>query len=283
MAHRDFILGGGITGRTVQHFFPEAIMLEERSPEDAVKLRVFNYGTNYLWKDLDGFKTSPIDILTHVDGKPATEEGIIRYKTKVRQDHLDRSSWAAQFAEHQTGYSILEYPEPRETWFGCRVTYVDLDKQKLHFLKSGRSSVFKFRYLISTIPLIAFTEMTKLSQLIPVRTYLRYAPIYVSTVPSNSHTVSENEIYVNYVSNPMTDVYRTCIRNKEEHSESLLPLPNYAKKIFPGKIYDHPVAEEILKIVKKSGVHCFGRFGCWNSNELVHQTYERIQQWKQTL
>jgi hypothetical protein len=157
-----------------------------------------------------------------------------------------------------------------------------MQHQKLHFLKNGKTSVFRYRYLISTIPLIALVEITKMCQVIPVRSYLRYAPIYVAT-ETRTDVVNEGRIYVNYISDPLTDVYRQCDRGNERHSESLLPLPNYAKKIFPGKIYDHPVSLEILEKLREAGVMCFGRFGCWNSNELVHQTYERIKQWRTQL
>lgn len=271
---RIVVIGGGITGQLIQRAVPSAIILDYRSASIPILTRA--YGANYLWEPLEGIQCSAFPVITHIDHVPATPDSIRAYKKRINKEEEDQSTWAAQFKESTIGYEISEDIQANIRW-GSHVQSIDIPLKKVILLNGD---IEFYDILVSTIPLYALMRMLPS----PFRLSLQWKPIYVTTrVIWTQGTWGRPGMYVNYITEG--DIYRHTIRHGlEEHMESMKSLPHPAsdpcRKLIPGKIWDHPETTAMRKYLEANNIHCFGRYATWNSNELVHQTWNNILQWK---
>ena len=276
------VIGGGITGQLVQHIIPEAEILDWRPRPPSRMTRAF--GANYLWEPLEGIPCRSFPVVTHVDGKPPTDEAIIRYKKKIGKMH-DIENWGMQFVEHTTGYEITQLPEPRIHW-DRRVIRIDGAHRSVQVDGPRGKENWSYSHLISTIPLYALMDMVVVDfwpadLLMPA---LEYKPIFVKvTARPPDAPYPPDTWYVNYLSSEVSP-YRVTDRETERHYESIVPMSGIpSRRISPGKIYPHAHAAQVVARLQEWGqIQCFGRFARWNPDELVHQTYRDILQWRDT-
>lgn len=273
------VIGGGITGRLVQWAIPEAEIFDWRPPGQAQHL-TRHFGANYLWQPIANIPCRSFRVVTHVDGHPATLDSVLRYKEKIGKsgDVLD---WERQFTLYTTGYEFEELPAATIHWDHHVVTIT----RQSHTILFKKHDPVTYDYLISTIPLYALLGMVD-SWALPLRYELKYKPIFfrVTNRPPDAPQPLD-VLYVNYLSNPDIAPYRYCDRFGKRHFESIVPYENgrATMRIPPGKIYAHPGVEEELANLMAADIYTFGRFGSWRPDELVHETWARILQWRDTI
>jgi hypothetical protein len=231
------------------------------------------WGTNYLWEPLEGIPCRSFRVVTHVDGKPGTEESISRYKRKIGKPE-DIGDWGLQFEAETTGYDFEAVPNVKIE-YECDVREISLKRRTLLIDHGSSTSVATYDMLISTIPLNIFCNLAKLHYL-PYKTMFKSSPIYFQVEPTETHP---EDLYVNYVSDHTLPVYRWCDRDGMRHYEFLRQPNKAAVCISPGKIRYSPLIEELLVRLHGHGVRFFGRFAKWEPNELVHETYKQIRRW----
>lgn len=274
------ILGGGITGRIVQNVLKDGVILE--SKEEHPSNLSFNFGTNYLWKSIPGFESTPIHISTRVDEALPTSESVHRYKNKIGKGGED---WGLQFEPESIGYMITDLPEA-DILYQHRVVRIRPEMKEVEVEinekeKSPRYEIFFYQNLISTIPLLNLVQLCDMNTKYPSKTSFVYKEIYVKIIPRPKKQVSSsNTIYVNYVSNPLVEEYRYCDRGNERHIEYLNSPKFPYRKLYPGKLWVSPFIPIIRSELLGYGIFCFGRYGKWNPNELLHETYEEVKTWK---
>jgi hypothetical protein len=267
-------IGGGISGRIVQYFLPEALVLEAQESSGKEKLTL-NFGTNYLWEPLEGFNCRKLNIITHVDEAPATEKSVKRYKNKIGKGYENREDYLEQFEVNTVGWEITQLP-PSRIQYGHELVEIDLLRKTLLVLdkKSCISRKISYDLLFCSAPLPITLKLCRLQNVYPVETMFKYKPIYVDIKP---HPYPDDCIYVNYLSDPTTPIYRTCCRNGQLHTESLSRLTESDKVIFPGKIYEDPLVPKLLEHLRSHDIFPIGRFGKWASDELIHVTYHEVE------
>lgn len=270
---KTVILGGGITGRIVNYLIPDSVVMEANSP---IRM-THQYGTNYLWKEIEGFPSIPIRIVTTVDGQVPTIESIQRYKNKVGRQDEDKSEWGLQFQPETRGHFIQSYPETNIK-YEARAYSIDLKEHKIHFPQLNE--VVQYDQLISTIPLVGLVILTGLNARFPVNSF-KYKPVFIKMVPTPPEIPRlKDTVNVNYLSDPTIQPYRYCDRFGERHYESLTPMDFPHKKLSPGKIWESSYTPMILQYLESFNIKCFGRYGKWSTNELLHETYEEVKQWR---
>jgi hypothetical protein len=77
-------------------------------------------------------------------------------------------------------------------------------------------------------------------------------------------------------------LYRETFTGTTKFVESLSPQP-HSKKIIPGKIHPHSESEILLVTLKTYDCYCFGRFATWRPDELAHETWQQIEEWKESM
>jgi hypothetical protein len=143
----------------------------------------------------------------------------------------------------------------------------------------GNGEVIKYDWLISTIPLPSLLSLAGMStdELNPFES----RPIYLWTRPH----VQLSYLYVNYISDNRTPVYRQTTRDGRMHFESLEPvMPDDGVKVhrlLPGKIYSNSLTAVYRAELRMQHVLTVGRYGAWNPDELAHETYFEVQSWLQ--
>lgn len=278
---RTIVLGGGISGQLVKLARPEALVIDSK-PESKGLTR--DYGANYLWEPLPGILSKPFRVVTHVDGQPGTLDSIRRYKHKIGKPE-DDGNWGLQFEPESVGYEILEYPN-LDTEHGVKVVAIDLSTRKVTLQRTTEDGTAvdycdTVDQIVSTIPLPALLSVLGWSNDYPVETIFKSMPIYVVVTPRPPDApFPEDTMYVNYLSDPLVECYRYCDRFGERHFEGLTSMGKIpTKKLYPGKIKWHPHIPEIWNRLDSVGIKCFGRYACWNPDELLHETYQNIERW----
>ena len=270
--YKIVVIGGGITGQLVQFCIPHARILDWSKPPKTKRPLTRMYGANYLWEPLDGIECSKFTVITHVDGSEANHESIRRYKEKIGKS-FDQAHWDAQFKTVMEGYNIISLPNI-DVSYECRVKEIFIKEKKL-LLSSGTD--ISYDILISTIPLYALMDMCHISQKRP----FQYKPIYIriEARPLEAQ-YPPTTWYVNYLSDPDIYPYRYTDRDNKRHYEGLTSMGRIpTRKISPGKIYPNPAAPVVLELLEKDDIFCFGRFGRWDPEELLHTTYSSIKNW----
>lgn len=276
---RIVVIGGGLVGRLVQMAVVEAKIYDWRRKPDYLDItRPPTFGAQYLWAPIPGIVSEPITVKTTVDLLPPEPGRIIAYKDKVGKGS-DGGDWVAQFTSPMAGHRLVSMPEPAMT-FGAMVTAVDVRRQVVR-LKIGGEDVWEpYDHLVSTIPLYTFLRLV--GKKFPGGA--AYQPIYVNVVNKCPVILPPDTWLVNYWSQANTPLYRSTFRDGETHHETLVPQTKLGyKKIIPGKIYVTPEQVQPLKEIREWLASCsiwlFGRYGAWNPDELLHQTWENIDQW----
>lgn len=269
------VIGGGITGQLVQHLIPDAEVYDWMPSRQPLSL-VRSFGANYLWRPLDGLPWKSFPVVTTVDGEPPTFDNVAKYKLKIGKTG-DITGWERQFQHTMTGYDFVSLPTSRVS-YDHRIVEIDRVARTLTF---ANQPVIKYETLVSTIPLYSLLSLMGMPE---PRGRLRHKPIFFKITPrppDAPHPV--DTLYVNYISNPDIAPYRFTDRFGERHYESIIPYPDSATKVrryAPGKIYPHADVPELLDVLSSLGIVTFGRFGSWNPDELVHETWDRIVEWK---
>ena len=276
MKSETIILGGGIVGQMAKQVLPEAIVFERNEASNRKPNQAF--GTNYLWEPIPLFQTQEMEIHTHVDGRDATTETIKRYKNKIGKSHEGESEWGLQFAPMSRGHFIVEYPMV-SIFYEHNIWAIDLTKKSMVVETPSGGKTFEYDNLISTIPLNELVRLTGMDKAFPVKTIFKFRPVFIKIQPKPMESpYTDKQIYVNYISNPLVEPYRYCDRFGERHYESLLPMGFPHKKISPGKIWKNPLINSVLKALEQANVTCLGRYGRWNPNELLHETYADLME-----
>lgn len=278
------VIGGGITGRLVQHAIRGARVYDwGAAPAEGQEKLTRQYGANYLWAPIPGIPCRRFSVITHVDGKPATPETILAYKTKIGKADEGDSNWGRQFNWTSEGFDFEHLP-PATINYGMRAVAIRPETKTIVW---SNGVLEQYRWLVSTIPLFSLIELmkdTRLGNHLAEMTsgQFHYKPIYVKVTPRPPDTpLPLDVVYVNYLSDPEVEAYRYCDRNGERHYEGLTnmgTIPN--KKLFPGKIHamDESLHQQIHGHLGTVGIHCFGRYAGWNSDELVHETWKQIHE-----
>lgn len=262
------IIGGGFLGQLLHTLLPEARVLDWRAQPPAHLARAF--GAQYLWEPVPNLPCQAFHVVTYVDGKPATPDSIKAYKLKVGKVQ-DGADWRSQFRAVMPGYTVTLPPARVE--YGMRVQTVDLANQRVHL---STAITLPYDWLISTIPLPALMDLCALPK--PSDPF-EHRPIYAWTRPGPEGPQWE----VNYVSDPGNPVYRTTLRAGEIHSESLIPVEAVTPvhRLIPGKIYRHSAVPLVRAQLQMQHVMTVGRYGAWDPEQLAHETYREIREWKE--
>ena len=269
---RVTVIGGGITGQLIQFCIPHAQILDWSKPPKVKRQLTRMFGANYLWEPLDGIECKEFTVITHVDGEEANYESIRRYKEKIGKS-FDQAHWDAQFKTVMKGYNIASLPNVKIS-YDCRVKEIFVKDKRL-LLSSGED--IEYDILISTVPLYALMDMCNVPQKRP----FQYKPIYIRIEERPLEApYPESTWYVNYLSDPDISPYRYTDRDRKRHYEGLTSMGRIpTRKISPGKIYPNPTVPPILELLEKENIFCFGRFGRWDPEELLHTTYSNIRDW----
>lgn len=266
---RIVCIGGGFVGQLVQLAIPETVLLDNRKtpPADHLDTR---RGPQYLWEPIPDIPSTSFEVVTLVDSAVPTDESIRRYKKKIGK-LKDGGDWAKQFQHQTTGYHS-ELPKPKVE-YGKTIVMIDLPGKTLG-LADG--STIAFDLLINTVPLPNFMQMLIVGP--QHKEPFRNDPIYFRTYP-RSESSTDNGIVMNYISDKEDPVYRFCRRGGEVFEESLRKVQD-SRMVWPGKIHHNTESERILGELSAYNCYCFGRFATWRPDELAHESWKDILDWK---
>lgn len=264
------VIGGGFVGQLVQHAYPSARVLDWRktAPVNHLETRI---GPQYLWEPIPGCKSEAFQVTTLVDGEPPSDESILAYKKKIGKEN-DGGDWGLQFQHKTTGYSS-DLPKPNVE-YNRQVRMVDLLGRSLGM---ADWSTITYDLLINTIPLNAFLELMIVGP--EFSDPFRHDPIYMTLAPNDGHVEG---MILDYNSSPNDPTYRSTSSGYMRYHESLIPN-NASRRIMPGKIHPHRESETIMAQLMTYDCLCFGRFATWRPDELAHQTWKDIAEWKERL
>lgn len=284
---RVVVLGGGAVGKLVKLRVPNAVVLDSASKDTPPN---YTWGVNYLHAKVPapGLKLEMFPILTHMDGKPFTPAAAKKYKDKIGKSWELMVDPGSQFRPMTRGYQIRKWPKLGIQW-NSQVNRVDLDNRVV-LTSDGRSQ--EWDLLVNTLPLHLFYTMCGRGFDVPPQ----YDPIYVVPVsdPDDMHDVPKvvtkrGMLYVNYVSDLADPVYRWSQWRGVEHRESIVNPETWADPpdtyttLWPGKLHPWSERKEILEWLQSRKATCFGRFGRWDPEELLHQTWEAVVNWSNKL
>lgn len=262
------VIGGGFVGQLFQWAVPEARLFDSQAqpPLDHLETR---RGPQYLWAPIPGIQYECFKVLTLVDGELPNPTSILAYKRKIKKEH-DGGDWGRQFQPEMPGYHSL-LPKPRVD-YGQQIRMIDLPGQSLG-MQDG--TVIKYDILINTIPLPKFLRMLIVGP--AYHGQFHCDPIHM-TVYKGRHL--DGAILLDYNSKSNDPVYRSTFRNGETFVESLIEIPG-SRKIFPGKIHPHPDSGLILDHLAMFDCYCFGRFATWRPDELAHESWIDMMEWRE--
>jgi len=272
---RILVIGGGPVGQMFKWAVPSAEVYEYRPPPPAGGATTRSWGANYLWEPIPGIECRAFPVVTHIDGEPATISAIRAYKTKVGKGNESEEDWISQFTTHTTGYEMVTPLSVPVNW-GMKVERIAYLEKRVYF--DGWSE--RFDVLISTLPLYVTLTMCGIPR---DPEPWRSSPIYVRVIqrpPDARYPI--DHMYVNYISRPEEPVYRVTDRVGQRHFEGLRESAWDAKKLVPGKIYPHPRTEYYRGLLQSHNIFTFGRYGAWNTSELMHQTWNAIVDWRES-
>lgn len=262
------IIGGGYLGQLIQFMLPEARCLDWRT---AAGPSSRGFGAQYLWSPIPGLEHRTFPVITHVDGRNASEPSILAYKKKVGKEQ-DASDWRPQFAPTMQGYEIVTMP-PDRVEYGMRVDRINRDA---HTMRMANGEVIQYDWVISTIPLPSLIDLCGLSQPADV---FESRPIFVGIDPKEYPETSYWR--VNYIADPASAIYRETFRDGHRHVESLQGMHDMEMvRLLPGKIYKHSQTSLYRAELMTERILTVGRYGSWNPEELAHETLSQMRDWK---
>jgi len=235
---------------------------------DEIHKRTFNHGAHYLWKPIEGFSVKRCRIITTVDGDQAVEESVRRYKTKVGRYEEGRD-WSRQFKPKSKGYRIISFPDVVINHHH-KAKRIDVVNKTVTFANGTEDH---FDVIISTIPLNILVQISGMVD--RPQSVFEYREIYVYETPSMR--CKNEDMVVDYDSSPTESVYRRTYRDGKCHAESLKKFDKPDAILTPGKIWTNEETREWVERLKSYNIHCFGRFGTWEEDELLHQACEKVQ------
>jgi hypothetical protein len=287
------ILGGGASGRMAEIICKGAVILEQHKPAEGEvphKRLTRNFGANYLWEKLPELACEPVEVVQTVDGLTAQPWSIKRYKRKIGKTYETspeqlRELMQTQFEYRKKAWQILEWPEPENVLYGRAVTQINPYKMSV---QCGEEE-FRYNAVICTLPLPLTIDLL----VDPIRFHckrrldrtpgLESQPINVAGYDWPTH---DDDIKINYVSDEESFWYRTTtwrgVRQYEwlgrtVYQKPIETEPLFIRKIVPGKVYPNQEAAEIVRLLEERSIYCVGRFAQWQSDQLLHQTVERIR------
>jgi hypothetical protein len=204
---------------------------------------------------------------------------VVAYKRKVGKladvDTRDKLNevMRTQFCPERVGFRVLRWPDG-DIRFGQMVAKIDAKKRVVTTYDSVLCKTRRWRYdtLVSTIPLPA------LAQAVGEDVPLSFTPLHAHTTQRES-TRGKDILCMNYIADPSTPLYRMTMHGRNMLCESLVSMEG-GFNIWPGKIHRTPESEAlVLRMFEEYNVRLFGRFGAWAPDELMHETWERIDQW----
>jgi hypothetical protein len=277
---RILVIGGGPVGQLFKCAVPSAEVFDFRPPPSAdVATTTRSWGANYLWRPVPGIPCRGFQVITHIDGEEATPKTIHAYKTKVGKGDESRQDWEQQFRTYTQGFEMIRPPEIDINW-NSQIGAIYFQDQEV-WMESTKM-IEKYDALIATLPLYSTLAMCGLMR---DPEPWRSSPIYVKVMqrPPDARFPVE-QMYVNYISDPNESVYRVTDREGQRHYEGLkeYPFGATAKKLVPGKIYPHTKSEYYRNMLKKFNIFTFGRYGSWNTSELMHETWDEIVEWRES-
>jgi hypothetical protein len=265
------VVGGGFIGQLIQWAIPSVRLLDWRKTAPSNHLETRMVGPQYLWEPIPGVESYSFEVETLVDSAPPTPESVLAYKRKIGKEH-DGGDWGLQFQHLTTGWHS-QLPTPRVE-YNQHVKAVDLSGHRLR-MADGR--IIEYDVLLNTIPLDAFLKLCLISP--PIYTPWKQDRIYLRTETLDG---SYAGMRLNYLSDPASRFYRQTLTADKMFFETLEPGPD-VKPLPLGKIHPHPQSEDVLRALKVFDTFCFGRFATWRPDELAHQTWQNILEWKGTL
>jgi hypothetical protein len=215
--------------------------------------------------------------MTHVDGRPQTNDSVMAYKIKVGKQG-DQVPWGDQFQLQMTGFEI---DEPLDTFvqYNQRVVSISTQTRMIRFANTSIPSVI-YDTLVTTIPmpiLLSFLDEGSWQVNEPWESKAIF--VRVEKRPPDA-PYPLDVLYVNYLSDQTVLPYRVTDRFGFRHYEGLTPmgfLPT--KKITPGKIYAHKETAGLIERLRVCSIFPFGRFATWDPEELVTDTFRNMQLW----
>lgn len=283
------ILGAGPVGRAVSAAFPGSLMLE--AGRNVMTSRM--YGAQFVYREIPGFITSPISVVTRVDHAHWNRTSVRAYKKRVgRVGDDDVLTWPEQFMEYRKAYRLKSYTGTAAAEYGRRADKIDLVN---HSILDDQGRTWSYDILISTIPLPQLTQITepKLVDVDPSM-YFRSQPVYVyveapyaeewdnyvDTFGGSIRKEAEHVVYVNYVGLANDGpFYRETFRDGVVHRESHMELPDreLAYVLKPGKIWNvsGDLRDELTRALAQYSVFTCGRYGDWDQEQLLHNSYDR--------
>lgn len=279
------VLGGGMVGMLAKFVFPHATVLDWRRLPPRMRMNgAKQFGAQYLWEPLPGIPCRSFTVSTTIDGEPATLRAAVNYKEKIGKPKDIAAGWERQFASPTTGYSILSIPGADQWEFQWQSTidHIEYDRR---MVQTRGGQVYQYDLLISTIPLPSLLEMLRPRRWRDLIWQSQTVSVRETALPPDAPVIPEDFVRVNYISNQNTPVYRTTDRDGMRHFEWLayhklaggrdMGIPT--KRIKPGKIWPNPYSGEIRDTLARAGIHCAGRFGQWEPDQLLHQTFQHLR------
>ena len=267
MSKKIVVLGGGLVGRLAKIMFPEALVLESKSPTDIFTSEL---GVCISIIPIPDLRNEKYTRYISIDNQKPTLELINKYKKKISREGDISYGDYRQFEPEQIVYR-QELPKNLDIEFSTLVTKIELNSKKLFTLKES----FQYDFLISTIPLISLLQISDLFNNFKdsASTFFMHRPIYL--IRSKSET-SPNIIRENYITDMDTPIYRENFFESWRNQESLFKIEK-AIKIFPGKIYPNSYVPHILEDLESYGVYCSGRYGRWDSKIHLWNVYSQLK------
>jgi hypothetical protein len=275
---RIVVIGGGINGRMVQHFVPDAFIYDWGSAPTSDVPQF--HGANYLWEPIAGLPCRKMKVITTIDNQVPYDGAVRRYKERIGKGEevygvTDMTRILnLQFPHHSVGYELERYP-PARIQYDAHISHIDWVNQVVHFRNRACAA---YDWLVSTIPLPSMLRMVGYTG---IDVHFRQQPVKVRSQP---WTLTEpDKIYVNYITDPERQAYRETFRNglcqEETLDRKFYEEVGTFHTLTPGKIWDTPRAGEFRSELEAHNIVTFGRYGAWSSDELVHMTVGRIQRW----
>lgn len=297
MSQNIVILGGGVIGRVAKLLFPEATVLDAAPREPSRSS--FSMGVKYLHRDIPELDCRRVPVYTFIDEDIATEASAAAYKAKIGKDSdVGQPDWFDQFEHETIGWAF--HTPLLDIKFGNRVKHIDWKEQHVvcdRVVKPYKDAVFPYDVLISTIPLPILAGAAKMPPFdekngkdkVEHDPVFRCRPIWVQEMDTREHGLAhldqwpnDGSIRVYYHSDPNDPIYRSCLMGYRAQAESLsAPEENDPHiKVFKigfGKIWQSDFERACVRDLEEKNIHCFGRFGAWNPDELTHNSYQRLK------
>jgi len=271
------IIGGGMVGRVAQRYMPDALILDWGPPPVATP-RPQTFGAIYWWEPVADLPCVQFQVLTTIDGETPTPEGIRAYKERVGKGFEVQTrpdAVARQFQPLSHGYAPTSFPAPTRIMYRARVERIDPDARMLHM---ANGDTYLYSHLVSTIPLPALLKMFPFDAVDQFEHIeFRSRPIFVTVAPDDHEARTVLQVNYSTTRNAYRETRHLDGSTHREYASAPMHTELPVKKLVPGRIYDVPQAAELLLHLRGMAIHSFGRYGRWDSDELLHMTDAQLR------